>query len=89
MNKNAQSIYERLGIAVLEAVELAGTHGAPSGVMFAAMQAHGATLQQFQSFMKTLTGNGLLTLDDQHCYHSTESGITFLRKLQIKHGLEA
>lgn len=35
---------QRVGLGVLEAWESAGAGGAPGGVMFAAMQAQGATL---------------------------------------------
>lgn len=77
---------QRLGLGVLEAVEEAGELGAPGGILYAAMQAHGASLSQFQSFMGTLTGRGMLTLDECECYHITEQGREFKKKLEAKFG---
>lgn len=57
-------------LGVIEAVEAAGEHGAPGGVLYAAMQAHGASMSQFQSLMQTLTNPGYLVLDGD-CYRST------------------
>lgn len=58
-------------LGVLEAVEVAGEQGAPGGVLYAAMQAQGASLSQFQGLMRTLTIPGYLALDGD-CYRSTE-----------------
>ena len=60
----------QVSLGVLEAVEVAGHQGAPGGVLFAAMQAQGASLNQFQSIMGTLTKPGYLVLEDD-CYRST------------------
>ena len=59
-----------VSLAVIEAVEVAGEQGAPGGVLYAAMQANGASLTQFQSLMGTLTRPGYLVLEDD-CYRST------------------
>jgi hypothetical protein len=60
----------QVSLGVLEAVEASGDQGAPGGVLYAAMQAQGATLTQFESIMRTLTNPGYLVLADE-CYHST------------------
>ena len=57
-------------LGVIEAVEAAGDHGAPAGIVFAAMQAQGASFNQFLSLMTTLIRPGYLTMED-NCYRST------------------
>lgn len=69
-----------VSLAVIEAVEVAGMQGAPGGVLYAAMQAQGATLTQFQSLMGTLTRPGYLSLEDD-CYRSTTSTPAIKAKL--------
>lgn len=59
-----------ISLGVIEAVEAAGGQGAPGGVLYAALQAQGASLSQFQSLMRTLTNPGYLMLDGD-CYRST------------------
>lgn len=73
-------VLQVLGLAVLEAVEAAGPLGAPNGVLFAALQGMGASLNQYQSFMGGLTRRGFLVLDAQ-CYTLTDSGRAFKHKL--------
>ncbi len=46
--------------AIIESVEVAGSLGAPAGTLYAAMMAHGFTLQQFEQFMAGLVGIGKL-----------------------------
>lgn len=84
MNKLAIDALQRVGLGVLEAVEAGEDTGAPGGILYAAMQAHGASLNQFQSFMDTLTGRGFLTVDQSHCYRMTDAGKAFKAKLQEK-----
>lgn len=76
---------QRLGLGVLEAVEEAGEMGAPGGLLYAGMMSAGASLQQFHSFMGTLTGKGMLTQDGD-CYHMTDAGREFKAKLEAKFG---
>lgn len=67
----------RAGIcAILETVQEVGT--APAGPMFAAMQAKGCSLNQFQSIMRNLVGAGYLT-QQAHTYQITTKGTEFLR----------
>jgi hypothetical protein len=40
--------------AIVDAVRAAGSHGAPGGVIYAAMMAHGCTLEQYEQFMAAL-----------------------------------
>lgn len=60
----------QVSLGVLEAVEGAGDQGAPGGILYAAMQAQGASLTQFHSLMGSLTASGYLHLDGD-CYRST------------------
>lgn len=76
---------QKVGLGVLEAVAAAGEVGAPGGVLYAAMQAHGASLSQFQSIMGGLVGKAMLT--QQHeTYHLTREGNQFMQKLKLKFG---
>ena len=67
-------------LGVIEAVEVAGEQRAPGGVLYAAMQAHGANLSQFQSLMQTLVNPGYLALEDD-CYRSTPRTLELKTKL--------
>lgn len=49
--------------AVVQAVAEAGPTGAPSGVLYAALTAHGCSLSQYQSLMGALVRNGTLRAD--------------------------
>jgi hypothetical protein len=60
----------KISLGVIEAVETAGEQGAPASVLYAAMQAQGASFTQFLSLMGTLVRPGYLTLED-NCYRST------------------
>ena len=70
-----------IGLGVLEAVEAGGDVGAPASVLYAAMQAHGATFNQFMSFMSGMIRPGYLTLEDD-CYRSTPTTRELKAKLQ-------
>lgn len=90
MTKNEQlELLQRVGLAVLEAITEAGEHGAPAGVLYAALMHQGMSLSQFQSFMVTLTSHQFVTLDDGHCYRINEQGKQFLLKLQRKFAVHA
>ena len=58
--------------AVVETVREAGAHGAPSGVMYAALMAHGCTLSQYQSLMHALVSAGKVVLRHD-CYFIAEA----------------
>lgn len=77
---------QKLGLGVLEAVTAVADVGAPGGALYAAMQAHGASYNQFTSFMHTLTSRGYLTLEADDCYRITAPGTTFMETLQRKFG---
>jgi len=53
----------RIADAIVDSVRAAGPHGAPSGVLYAALMAHGCTLNQFNSLMSGLVRAGRLTQD--------------------------
>lgn len=61
-----------VSLGVVEAVEAGGDQGAPAGVLYAALQAKGATFTQFMGLMSTLVTPGYLTLEN-NCYHSTKT----------------
>lgn len=78
-------VLQKIGLGVLEAVEAGGVLGAPGGVLYAAMQVQGATLNQYQSIMNGMVGNGLLTLDSD-CYSMTDAGKSKLKTWSQKYG---
>jgi hypothetical protein len=47
--------------SVVEAVKAAGPSGAPGGILYAALMAHGASQSQFESLMAGLVKAGKLT----------------------------
>ena len=51
--------------AVIEAVQAAGSFGAPGGVIYAGLMAFGCTLQQYESIMSALVQAGKLTRKGQ------------------------
>jgi len=59
-------------LGVIEAVEAGGETGAPAGIVYAALQAQGASFNQFLSLMTTLIRPGYLTMED-NCYRSTST----------------
>lgn len=59
--------------AVLEAVGAAGPLGAPGGTLYAALMAHGATIQQFEKLMAGLVNADLLRKQGE-LYFLTEKG---------------
>jgi hypothetical protein len=46
--------------AITDAVRAAGSLGAPGGVIYAALMAHGISLSQYNQFMSALVGAGKL-----------------------------
>lgn len=59
--------------ALLATVNEAGQQGAPAGVMFAAWQAHGGSLNSFQQAMGLLVKAGRVRLSN-HCYYPVRQG---------------
>ena len=53
--------------AVIDSVKAAGPLGAPGGVIYAALMAHGCTLGQFEQIMSALVATGKLTRDGHLC----------------------
>lgn len=72
---------QQIGLAVLETVAETGSHGAPAGVLYAALQAKGASLSQFQSLMAPLVSRQFLVLEHD-VYTMTDGGRAFLNKLR-------
>ena len=49
-----------------DAAHAAGPAGAPSGVVFAALQAHGMRLTTYQQILASLVNAGRITIDANH-----------------------
>ena len=61
----------RLAMAcILDAAEAAGPMGAPSGVVYAALSAHGLTLPAYQQILDALIQAGKITVSG-HCIRLT------------------
>lgn len=60
--------------AIVEACDL--PHGAPGGVLYAALMAQGCSLNQFTQIMAGLTSAGMVTKDGD-CYSATSKGRAF------------
>lgn len=72
-----------IGLGILEAVNEAGDIGAPGGVLYAALMAHGASLSQYQSFMLSLTSRNMLTTSGD-IFYITDAGQRLMTQLQQK-----
>lgn len=75
------TLAQKLGLAVLESIQEAGALGAPSGVLYAAMQHHGCQLSQYQSLMAPLEQRGYVNLEHD-CYTITGSGVGLITNLR-------
>jgi len=74
---------QRIGLVLLQTIEEQGALGAPKGVMYAALMAHGCTLSQFQSIVSTMVRNELVT-DEGDCLSITQKGQGFIKILEAK-----
>jgi hypothetical protein len=66
---NADQIIEAISLAmqcIEDAARAAGPTGAPSGVVFAALQAHGMRLTTYQSILNAMVNAGRITIDANH-----------------------
>ena len=72
---------QSIGKGIIESCNI-DSIGAPSGVIYAALMGHGASLNQFQSIMDTLVKHGFLKHDvENHTYHATNDGIAWSTKI--------
>jgi len=58
--EQAQAL-RQIADAIVQTVQESGSVGAPGGVMYAALMAHGCTLNQFEQIMGVLVRVGKLT----------------------------
>jgi hypothetical protein len=81
MDNHQIQALQSIAKGIIESANLSPT-GAPSGVIYAALMGHGASLNQFQSIMDTLISCQFLTHDTEcHTYHATDSGIAWSNKV--------
>ena len=81
MNNQQIKALQSIAKGIIESANLSPT-GAPSGVIYAALMGHGASLNQFKSIMDTLVKCKFLTHDAEcHTYHATDSGIAWSKKV--------
>jgi len=66
--------------AVLDAINAGGEFGAPNGVIYSALMAFGATLDQHQRLITFLTSQGYVTISG-NVLHLTEAGIKLMNSL--------
>ncbi len=52
--EQARAALVQIANAIVETVKEAGDQGTPGGVLYAAMMAHGASLEQFEQLMAAL-----------------------------------
>ncbi len=73
MSPTAILALRRILDAVCEAVKAAGPLGAPGGHLYAALMAHGCTMEQFNGIMAGLVRAGKLRKSGE-CYHYIGKG---------------
>lgn len=89
MTKDEIKAAQRIGLALLETIEETGDEGAPEGVLFAAMNAAGCTLSQFQTLLAPLERRGFVKRIEPHLLVLTAEGKTFKNTLATAVGAEA
>lgn len=67
---------------ILETVQLAGPLGAPGGHLYAALMAHGVSLEQFEQLMGGLVAGKLLRKQGD-CYFVTARAESALKSLKV------
>lgn len=72
MNQLSQSQVEairKLGDALVEAVELAGSQGAPASILYLAVMTVGISYDSFQNMMDALVAAGRVRRGPHHLYY--------------------
>ena len=73
MNPTQTQALHAILLAVLEAVQVGGSTGTASGILYAAMLPHGATMHQYQSFMSAIVAMGFVSREGE-AYFITSLG---------------
>jgi hypothetical protein len=76
---NADQIIAAVSLAmqcIEDAARAGGPAGAPSGVVFAALQAHGMRLTTYQQILTALVNAGRITIDGNHLIRIPEQAAT-------------
>jgi predicted methyltransferase len=81
LTKNEIQVAQRVAIYILESIEMASDTGAPSGVIYAALQTQGCTLSQYQSLMKPMLSLGYIK-EQAHSLTITQQGREFMTILR-------
>lgn len=66
-----QALRQIAGV-ILDAVKVAGPLGAPGGVLYSALMAHGCTLHQFEQIMAGLVRAGMVCRDGELYFSPVE-----------------
>jgi hypothetical protein len=74
--EQAKALRAIAGVIVGAVAEADSVIGAPGGHIYAALMAHGVSLNQYQQIMAGLVRAGLLRQSGE-CYHVTEQGRKF------------
>ncbi len=69
---------------IVESAIAGGELGAPSGVVYSALMAHGCTLNQFQSLTASMVKAGIIE-ERGHCFHVTQRGRDWLEVVNGKY----
>jgi hypothetical protein len=54
---------------ILDAARAAGSLGAPSGIVYAGLSAHGMRLATYQSIISSMVNAGQITIGEDYCIH--------------------
>jgi hypothetical protein len=64
-NAEKKSALDLILDSVVEAVAVAGSHGAPGGILYAALMRYGCTYEHFECVMSILVARGRVTKSGQ------------------------
>lgn len=85
MTREQAAAVQTVALGLLESICEAGDMGAPSGILYAGVNAAGVSLSQYQQIMWQMEGRGFV-VQEGDCYTMTSSGQEFMHKLQAQLG---
>lgn len=78
MNIQQVLALRQISAAIIESV---GADGGPSGTVYAALMAHGCTLNQYEQILAALIRTGMIEQSDSHWLKATPQGLEWCARM--------